>query len=166
MLPSTIKLPGPFDLLVPFAHAEEMGMLLDLEGHLIVGGRFLSRSAELLRNDGSTTTRADDLSELFLSASHSTLWERDAARLCQRICEVQTLIEEDLREIEEPMSTLGTIALSLSHEYVVQWEAAKTAYTQAFQECTDMLAHILSPLLEQRGEPADGIPSQREAVCR
>lgn len=175
MLPSiAFTLPGSFALLVPLAHADkEVGMRLDPEGHLIIGERFLPpRNAGSLHNDGSTTTRTDDLPDLFLSPSYPTTWERNAARLCQRIGEVQTLIQEDLREIEEPMFTLGTIASTLSHEHVMRWEAAKAAYAQAFLECTNVLARILSPFaetqkpLEQRRELADSVLSHMEAVCR
>lgn len=148
-------------------------MRLDPEGRLIVGGRLLSPvSAESLRNNGSTTVGRDDLSGLLPPASCPTLWQRNAVRLCQRVRDVQTLIQEDLREIDEPITTLGNIAATLSHEHVTQWEAAKAAYDQALLECSQVLACILSPFtetqepLEQRADLADGVLSPMEAVSR
>lgn len=148
-------------------------MRLDPEGRLIVGDKLLSPiSAKSLHNDESTTVHRDDLSSLLLPVSCSTLWERNAARLCQRVKEVQTLIGEDLREIDEPLTTLGNIVSTLSHEHITQWEAAKAAYDQALLECTQVLARILAPftesheLIEQRVDRTDGVLSPMGAANR
>jgi uncharacterized protein YukE len=148
-------------------------MLLDPEGRLIMGNTPLSfANMRSSSNDERTTLGRDDISETFLSSSHSAPWARNVARLCQRVRDVQTLIQEDLREIEEPLTTLGTVASTLSQEHVTQWEAAKIAYSQTLQECTQALEHVLSPFtetqetLERRRDLADSAPSRAEAVSR
>ncbi len=143
-------------------------MQLDPEGHLIVGGRHLSPvSVRSLCDDGNTTVRRDDLPVSFPPVSCPTPWERNTARLCQRVREVQTLVQEDLREIDEPLTTLGGIAHTLTQEQATQWEKAKTAYEQALLECNQVLARILLPfqeLLELREDLADGALLPMEAI--
>jgi uncharacterized protein YukE len=143
-------------------------MQLDPEGHLIVGGRhFLPVSVRSLCDDGKMIVRKDDLPASSPSVSCPTPWERNTARLCQRVSEVQTLIREDLREIDEPLTTLGGIAHTLTQEQVTQWEKAKTAYEQALLECNQVLARILLPfqeLLEPREDLADGVLLPMEAL--
>lgn len=174
MLPSTDAsgLLGSFALLVERTY-KEVGMQLDPEGQLMVGGRLLSfRSTGSSCNDRSTTVRIDDFSDLLQPVSCPTSWQRNAARLCQRVRDVQTLIQEDLREIDEPLTTLGSIASTLSNEHATQWEAAKTAYDRALLECSQVLDRILSPFaepqdpLEQRVDLADSVLSPIEAVSR
>jgi hypothetical protein len=150
---------------------EEVGMQLDPEGHLIVGGRhFLPVSVRSLCDDGKMIVRKDGLPASSPSVSCPTPWERNTARLCQRVSEVQTLIREDLREIDEPLTTLGGIAHTLTQEQVTQWEAAKAAYDQALLECCQALARILlcfmetQEPLEPREDLADGVLIPMEAI--
>jgi hypothetical protein len=151
MLPSTdaYRL-DPFALLAPFERAyEEVGMQLDPEGRLIVGNRLLPLSyTRSLSNDERTTSRRDDDLDALLCTSRSTPWEMSVARFCQRVRDVQELLQEDLREIEEPINTLGNSEETLSSEQAMQWEAAKMAYAQAFLECARVVARILSPFTE------------------
>jgi hypothetical protein len=126
-------------------------MRIDLDSPLVMGGRLLlSANAELLHNAESRTVRTDEQPALSLTASCPTSWERNVARLGGRVKDVQTLIQEDLREIDEPLTTLGTVASTLSQEHVKQWEAAKAAYSQAMLECTQVLERMLSPFTEIR----------------
>ncbi len=174
MLPSTDVpgLLGSSALLAEHIY-EEAGMRLDPEGYVIVGGRFLSPvNTKSLHDDRDTTARVDDRPAFLSPVSSATLWERNAARLCQRVRDVQTLVQEDLREINEPLTTLGEIASKLSGEHAKQWEAAKAAYDQALLECTQILERVLSPFtetpetLEQRRDLADSTFSLVEAVSR
>jgi len=158
---------GAFASLAKHTH-EEVGMRLDPEGYMIVGGQFLLpvrvRSS---CGDGSTTVRRDDLPVSLPPLSCPTPWERNTARLCQRVREVQALVQEDLREIDEPLATLGDIAHTLTQEQVTQWEKAKIAYEQALLECSQVLARILLPfqeLLEPRGDLADGVLLSTETI--
>lgn len=145
---------------------------LDPEGHLFVGNRFPSFK---LSDYKRTTLRQDDVSyepDTFLSRSRSTPWEMNVTRLCQRVRDVQVLLQEDLQEIEEPMNTLGNIASTLSDEYAMKWDAAKTAYAQALLECRLVLDRILSPFTEtqkpheQIVDLADNVPEPVEVVSR
>ncbi len=148
-------------------------MLLDPEGRLMMGNTPPSfANMRSSSDDERTTSGRDDMSETFLSSSRSAPWARNVARLCQRVRDVQTLIQEDLREIEEPITTLCTVASTLSQEHILQWEAAKTAYSQAMQECTQILERVLSPFtetpepLEQRRDLAGSAPSLTEGIGR
>ncbi len=145
-------------------------MRLDPEGHMMVGGRLLlPRSVEPLRNDDNMTGRKDDISSPCISA---TPWEKNMARLSLRVRDVETLIQEDLGDLDEPLATLGEIARTLSCEHVRQWEAAKAAYDQVLLKCRQGLARMLSPFietqepLEQSAGDADRVLSPMEAVRR
>ncbi len=148
-------------------------MRLDPEGHMMVGGRLLlPRSAEPLHYDDDTIGRKDDISSSCIPTSCATPWEKNMARLSLRVRDVETLIQEDLADLDEPLTTLGEIARTLSCEHVRQWEAAKAAYDQALLECQQALARILSPFietqepLEQSTGGADWVLSPMEAVRR
>jgi hypothetical protein len=148
-------------------------MQLDPEGHMMVGGwLLLPRNAEPLHHDDIMTGHKDDISSTFIPASCSTPWEKNMARLSLRVRDVETLIQEDLGDLDEPLTTLGEIARTLSCEHVRQWEVAKAAYDQALLECQQALARILSPFIEtqeplkQSAGGADWVLSPMEAVRR
>lgn len=127
-------------------------MQLDLAGDPILGGQpHCSSSAHTEGNNARINYCQKESMIIVQHVSPTTHWERNMTRLRQRIQEVQELIREDLRDIEEPLRTLGNDEEHLSQEQRAQVTAARTRYEQLFQHCHHALNALFLPF-EVRSE--------------
>jgi hypothetical protein len=123
-------------------------MFLDLDGHIIVGGKsYLTSLPMPSGKNGATGSSIQDTLQDLSSIYSLTTWERKVTRLCQRVQEVNVLIQEDLQEILEPLCALGNMDM-LSSEQATQLQAALVSYERICLECEYALNDILLPFHE------------------
>ncbi len=130
-------------------------MFIDLDARPMIGERTFFHSQTLskkIASEASCTSDETCVARDLLSAD--TRWEKNLARLRQRVQETQVLLGEDMREIEEPLRTLICTQENPTQEQISQVTAARTRYKQAMQDCLEALDRILAPFSSAEYLPA------------
>src|SRR6266496_5041820 len=120
-------------------------MQLDGEGRPMVRG--ISRLSSHQKASPADASTAETC-KVSTDGWNLTMWEKRVTKLYQRVREVQDLVREDLKEIQEPFDALAR-SETLSQEHLTQLAVAKAYYEQACQEYTDTLERILLPFERQ-----------------
>ena len=124
-------------------------MQLDGEGRPMVRGiSRLSSHQKVSPADASISLCTAETCKVPTDGSNLSMWEKRVTKLYQRVREVQDLVREDLKEIQEPLDALAR-SETLSQEHLTQLAVAKAYYEQACQEYTDTLERILLPFERQ-----------------